>query len=87
MVRQGGDRLADGGEALGLDHRLVVERVLDGEGGLVGDGDGQAEVVLGELTGRAAAGDHQPGGIDGEGQQEEDHVEREESRHQRKIRS
>ena len=41
MVRQRGDGLADGGEPLGLDHGLVVAGVLDGQGRLVGDGDGQ----------------------------------------------
>ena len=49
VVRQGGDGLADGRQPLGLHHRLVVARLLDGQGRLVGDGDGQGQVVLGEF--------------------------------------
>ena len=56
MVRQRGDGLADGRQALGLDHRLVVARLLDRQGRLVGDGDGQRQVVLGELARRRSCG-------------------------------
>ena len=50
VMRQGGDGLADGRQPLGLHHGLVVARLLDGQGRLVGDGDGQGQVVLGELA-------------------------------------
>ena len=58
VVRQGGDGLADGRQALGLHHGVVIARLLDGQGGLVGQGDGQGQVVLGELAdgGRLATG-------------------------------
>ena len=55
VVRQGGDGLADGRQALGLHHGVVVARLLDGQGGLVGQGDGQGQMVLGELADRAWA--------------------------------
>ena len=49
-MRQGGDGLPDGGQALGLHHSVVIVRLLDRKGGLVGDGDGQGQVVLGEFA-------------------------------------
>ena len=54
VVRERGDGLADGGQALGLHQGLVVARVLDGQGGQVADGDGDGQVVLGELAGGVA---------------------------------
>ena len=53
VVRERGDRLADGRQPFGLDHRLVVGRVFDRERRLVGDGDHQLEVLFRELVGRA----------------------------------
>ena len=48
VVRERGDRLADGREPLGLDLGLVELGVLDRQAGLVADGDHQHQVVLGE---------------------------------------
>ena len=53
VVRERGDRLADGGEPLGLDLVVVEHGVLDGQAGLVADGDHQHELVLGEPAARA----------------------------------
>ncbi len=54
MVRQRRDRLADGSETLRVDERLVIACLLDGEGRLVGDGDGQRQVVAGKLARQTA---------------------------------
>ena len=53
VVRERGDRLADGRQTFGLHHRLVVGRVFDRERRLMGDGDHQLEMLLRELVGRA----------------------------------
>ena len=48
VVRQRGDRLADGGEPLGLELGAGRSRVLDRQARLVADGDHQHQVVLRE---------------------------------------
>ena len=53
VVRERGDGLADGGEALGLHHLLVVIRIFDGQRRLVGDGNHKFEMLLREFVGRA----------------------------------
>ena len=57
VVRQRGDRLADGRQPLGLHHGGIVARVLDGQRRLMADGDHQLEMVFGEFVGRERAGD------------------------------
>src|SRR5205823_1247740 len=57
VVTQAGDGLADGGQALGLDHGLVVASFLDGHGGLVRNGDGEGQMVLREFPRGILAGD------------------------------
>ena len=54
VVRERGDRLADGGEPLGLDLVVVEDRVLDRQARLVADGDHQHQVVLAEACPRGA---------------------------------
>ena len=53
MMRERGDRLADGGEPLGLDLVVVEDGVLDGQAGLVADRDHEHELVLAEPAARA----------------------------------
>ena len=65
VMRQRGDRLADGGQPLRLEHGLVIARVLDGQGGLVSNGDRQFEVVLGKLAGRVLVDDDVAGRAEG----------------------
>ena len=48
VMRERGDRLADGGESLGLDLVVVEDGVLDRQPGLVADGDHEHELVLAE---------------------------------------
>ena len=55
VMRQRRNGLADGRQALRLDHGLMVTRVLDGQGGLVGDGDGQLQMIFGEAAAASAA--------------------------------
>ena len=55
MVRDRGHGLSDGRQPLGLHHRAVVSRILDGQSGLMGDGHHQVQVVLAELGGAPLA--------------------------------
>ena len=48
VMRQRGDRLADGGKPLGLDLGVVKHGVLDRQAGLVADRDHQHQMVLRE---------------------------------------
>ena len=53
VVREGGDRLADGRQPFGLDHGLVIGGVFHRQRCLVGDGDHELQVLLRKLVGRA----------------------------------
>src|SRR5262249_16084096 len=49
VVRQRGNGLADRSQSFRLHQGLVITGLLDGEGSLVADGDGQRQVVLVEF--------------------------------------
>ncbi len=51
VVRERGDRLADGGQTFGLHHLLVVIRIFDRERRLMGDRDHELQMFLRELVG------------------------------------
>ena len=48
VMREGGDRLADGGEPFRLDLVVVEDRVLDRQAGLVADRDHEHQLLLAE---------------------------------------
>src|SRR5690606_6480721 len=50
VVREGGDGLAHGRQAFGLQQGGVIRRVFHGECRLVADGDHQLQVFLGEFV-------------------------------------
>ncbi len=61
VVREGGDGLPDRRQPLGLDLVVVEQGVLEGQPGLVADGDHQHELVLGELGARSLCAGGDPG--------------------------
>ena len=56
VVRERGDRLADGGQPLGLHHRRIVVCVFDRQCRLMADRDHQLQMLFGEFIAAAVDG-------------------------------